>query len=1440
MVKRVLSIGIVSLLLVGLIPYLMLDVEATPDSNNDFTEAVEIFNGDSIVESLDDIDDLTDFYKIYLSGGDKLVANMTVPLGVDFELYLWDSSYNPIDASENDNTLTPFEEVTTTATIEEYYYVNASVYSGSGTYILNFTATANWTIMVYLGDCDLEGDLITDINNMEKLGSDANVNIIVQFDRWDGTNGDPAKDDTSNGDWTDTRRFYVIEDTINPNDDIIRSERLDDTVELPALGDLDSADSQTLIDFVNWTINKYPANYYVLIFGAHGDGWLGLMVETSGFPADEMLNMSDLAYALDEITGGGNNKLDIIGFDACLMAMLEVDYQIRPYVDYTIGSEELLYPWALDDVLANLTNNPSMSPEQLVTQIVDNYNYTYTITSPGYSNLTQSAVNLSKVGDELLVDSNTTALWHFNEGTGDVVYDETLNDNDGTLGPVWGFALEFDGVDDYVKVDDHESLDCSGNTTWELWFNANDLSQVYTRLLSKSSTQGWAIYTNYNIIRLYANISGLWQGILFSSALNVNQWYHLGIVRNGDLWTLYLDGENVDSNTVSGDMKLNTEDVYIGSHTGGNQFFNGTIDEVRISNIARDPSTGYWKQPLTADANTVALWHFDEGIDQYTYNVTTPGNDGVLGSSTGVDSSDPEWVTSAIGHPEWVSGSSALRFDGVNDYVEIPTSDSLNITDEITIEAWIKPKELPSEYETIVGKWDYGTNSRCYWLAHKYTGEISFFISKDGLDYKSLSYPASLNEWAHFAGVFDGNELKLYKNGELVDGPKSYQQSINSEPALHTWIGADGDNSIRYFNGIIDEVRISNRTRTSEEIAENANTHTISAIDTLGNDLRSTLNAYVNYINYSRNSTEEYQTDNNNYIDLYHFAENIYNNVPDVIIQTDALTVMNTIDNCVLNNWNNFDRLNSHGISIYFPKNSTVYNSSYASDPYFYFPQDTCWGEFLVDYYDVPMNNPPSIDSFDPATDPTIYEVHSQTFIISASDPDNNALMYNWYINGSIEEETGDTYTFNANDFSTGIYEIEVYVFDGPPDGVDDGFTEYDYYNWTLTVIPVKNWTFMVYLDGDNNLEGSGIDDFLEMASVGSSAEVNIIVQFDRIMGEDDRYDDWDTCKRYNVTQGMTPTIANELEDIGEINMGEPQTLINFTNWAISNYPAEHYALILWDHGMHWYGVCSDDTTGGDHLNMSELYDALDTIYTDNSNLILDIIDFDACLMGTVEVAYQIEDYGNYMIASEKTEPGAGLDYNNSLDALVNDPSMTPIEFCDQLLSDYENYYLSTLGTPDEYLLDRSFTLSVTDLNTINDLVSAIDNLTMELYNNKESWVNYVNYSRNQTETYDGPYGGDHKVIDLYHFAQQLYRYVPNTTIKLLATELKNATYTTIKNETHGTNPANPEVIVENAHGLTIYYPVTKGEYDNKYESKPNFYFTQDTYWDEFLNAYYN
>ncbi len=348
----------------------------------------------------------------------------------------------------------------------------------------------------------------------------------------------------------------------------------------------------------------------------------------------------------------------------------------------------------------------------------------------------------------------------------------------------------------------------------------------------------------------------------------------------------------------------------------------------------------------------------------------------------------------------------------------------------------------------------------------------------------------------------------------------------------------------------------------------------------------------------------------------------------------------------------------------------------------------------------------------------------------------------------------------------------------------------------TRTRLPT--WTIMVYLDADNNLESAGIDDFLEMSSVGSTADVNIVVQFDRISGYSTSYDNWTSTKRYYITSGMTPTVANALADLGELNMGDPATLVDFVNWAKTNYPATNYAVVLWNHGGGWRkskeelwqewrksgkgkkddivlkAVCWDDTSGGDCLYMNEVQGAL------SSSGGAQLIGFDACLMSMVEVAYEVKGYGQVMVGSEETEPGDGWPYNTILADLTTNPSWTAAQLGSAIVDRYYQSY------------GNSQTQAAVDLANMNTLASTISTFA-------QAMIDYW----------------DSDQAAVRSAAQDVMTQIGNTVI----------------NEKHGSG-------WPGAHGLAIYFPETSGSFSSDYNSSI-IDFANDTQWEEFLLEFY-
>ena len=393
---------------------------------------------------------------------------------------------------------------------------------------------------------------------------------------------------------------------------------------------------------------------------------------------------------------------------------------------------------------------------------------------------------------------------------------------------------------------------------------------------------------------------------------------------------------------------------------------------------------------------------------------------------------------------------------------------------------------------------------------------------------------------------------------------------------------------------------------------------------------------------------------------------------------------------------------------------------------------------------------------------------------------------------------------------------------------VDDGAFVDDITLWCYTDTSTVSWTFMVYLDGDNNLEGAAIGDFLEMSSVGSSANVDIVVQLDRIGGFSTAYEDWTDTKRFHVTAGMTPTAASAITGIGEANMGDPETLLNFVRWARAAYPANNYALVLWDHGSGWTvrdpeevitkGIAYDDTSGGDNITMPELRSTLSTLTGSGSNP-FELFGMDACLMAMIEVDNQVRPYADVRVGSQEIEPGDGWPYDTILSGLVASPSWTSSQLATRIVDDYYSSYggdqtqsAVNLGTP------------YTSLNT------ATNSFAQALI----AWAPYyrgeVTSARNASQTFD-----ELRYIDLWDFADWVRIYAAaSPDLVTAATSAENAVLAAVIRELSG--PSWPY-----AQGISIYFPKTAGEYDARYDGSSGFLqFTANTQWDEWVHVYHN
>ncbi len=238
---------------------------------------------------------------------------------------------------------------------------------------------ADWNFIVYLdADNNLESYAIADMNEMEVIGSDSNINILVLIDRISGY-------DSSNGNWTGARLYRVTKD---PNNSSTIVSQL-----ITNYGELDMSDPQTLTDFIIDCQTLYPSNKTALTMWNHGDGIYprndkGICWDdTTGGSAWDCLTGDEVASALADARAVTGKKIDVLNMDACLMQFLEIAYEWRSEVDYLVGSQETVpgngnyYTGPLDI----LQDNPSISAWNFAKSLVDEYADYYTNTSTTYS-----------------------------------------------------------------------------------------------------------------------------------------------------------------------------------------------------------------------------------------------------------------------------------------------------------------------------------------------------------------------------------------------------------------------------------------------------------------------------------------------------------------------------------------------------------------------------------------------------------------------------------------------------------------------------------------------------------------------------------------------------------------------------------------------------------------------------------------------------------------------------------------------------------------------------------------------------------------------------------------------------------------------------------------------------------------------------------------------
>lgn len=422
-----------------------------------------------------------------------------------------------------------------------------------------------------------------------------------------------------------------------------------------------------------------------------------------------------------------------------------------------------------------------------------------------------------------------------------------------------------------------------------------------------------------------------------------------------------------------------------------------------------------------------------------------------------------------------------------------------------------------------------------------------------------------------------------------------------------------------------------------------------------------------------------------------------------------------------------------------------------------------------------------------------------------------------------------------------------------------------------------QTWTVLLYQDADDKiLEQDIYLDLNEAERAGSTDQVKVVAQVDRFSGAYSGDGDWTGTRRYLITKddNLNRVGSKMVQDLGEANMSDGQTLVDFVTWGIQNYPADKYVLILSDHGMGWPGGWSDPTSKsrgdsriplaarlGDELYLNELDAALAEIRSQTGLDQFEMIGMDACLMGQLEVFTALAPHARYAVASQEVEPALGWAYTGFLQALNENPQMDGGQLGKLIVGGYieEDQRILDPGARSEFLsqnspmgglfgrpsdippkqlarqIGQSSTLTAVDLSQIGVVNERLNQLAFVFQSAKQQ---ILAGSRTYAQNFTSIFGSEvpPSYIDLGNFLEIVKQKTSDAQVNQAADALLAALNQAVIAEKHG--PKKP-----GATGVAIYFPNSQ-LYQNPVTGAVSYTaiadrFASESLWDDFLAFHY-
>lgn len=384
----------------------------------------------------------------------------------------------------------------------------------------------------------------------------------------------------------------------------------------------------------------------------------------------------------------------------------------------------------------------------------------------------------------------------------------------------------------------------------------------------------------------------------------------------------------------------------------------------------------------------------------------------------------------------------------------------------------------------------------------------------------------------------------------------------------------------------------------------------------------------------------------------------------------------------------------------------------------------------------------------------------------------------------------------------------------------------------TQRTITQSKWTVMVFLNAANDLYSFSTLNVNQMEQVASNPDVRFVVQWKQaksVFGGSS----FDGVRRYLVKPDNTAAIASELvqnnvqDNFGNaLDMGSPQVLNDFITWAKTNYPADRYAIILWNHGNGWKRSLDEEQPTRAFSYDDQYGTSIKTWQTDQSfsGHRFDILGWDASLMQMMEVAYEAKDYADYIVGSEESPPGEGYPYHLIFDNFRDNPDAPTATLVQAFVDGMEEQSL-----PGNIYEFRKITQSVLQTNQLPGLKDALSTFADELIANRVAMASQIQSIRATAQSFSPG-------------ATRYYRDIVDICLKFEADSSGNVP-TSVKNAAAAVRAAHNLVVIDefhnsfspNSNGLSIDFSPnsTFSTYRNDYIQLK---FAIDSQWDEWLS----